>query len=168
MATRPLSPHRADGDAAAAQSGRRNGDHPLCGNATRRRRIPARIGIACVIAPVDRGAPLLFQKLELWHAALFGDGYGSVLVTALAARAFNARLGTRLTAPLYRPPQSLAMLKALIDMKLTPQFWAKTEHGSAASTTLPGRLLQGRKPTTSSSWNSPYRTEAAPFRPSRR
>lgn len=110
----------------------------------------------------------LFQKLELWRAALFGVGYGSVLVAALAARAFNARLGTRLMAPLYWPPQSLAMLKALIDMKLKPQFWAKTQHGSAANTTLPGRLPQGRKPTTSSSWNSPYRTEAAPFRPSRR
>jgi hypothetical protein len=34
-----------------------------------------------------------------------------------------------LTLPSYWPLQSLAMLRALIDMKHKPHFWAKTPHG---------------------------------------
>jgi cellulose synthase/poly-beta-1,6-N-acetylglucosamine synthase-like glycosyltransferase len=74
-----------------------------------------------------------FVSLESWHAALFGVGYGSVVVAAIVARASRARPWTLLTLPLYWPLLSVAMLGALIDMKRRPHFWAKTAHGARPS-----------------------------------
>lgn len=74
---------------------------------------------------------------ELWHAVLFGVGYGSVVAAAIAAKATHARPLTLLTLPLYWPLQSLAMLRAFIDMKRKPQFWAKTPHGRPGAAPLP-------------------------------
>ncbi len=67
--------------------------------------------------------------LEGWHAALFSVGYGSVIAAALVARATHAKIWTLVSLPLYWPLLSLAMLRALVDIKLRPSFWAKTPHG---------------------------------------
>jgi glycosyltransferase XagB len=79
------------------------------------------------------GAFTPFVSLEGWHAALFGVGYGSVLVAAIVARPPRIRLWTLLTLPLYWPLLSIAMLMALVDIKRRPHFWAKTAHGTRPS-----------------------------------
>ena len=78
----------------------------------------------------------VFGNIEAWHAALFGMGYASVIAAALVARAKHARVWTLLTLPFYWPILSLAMLRALIDMKHRPHFWAKTPHGGASLTPI--------------------------------
>jgi cellulose synthase/poly-beta-1,6-N-acetylglucosamine synthase-like glycosyltransferase len=72
-------------------------------------------------------SPLI--SLEGWHAALFGVGYGSVIAAALAAQRNRIPLYALLSLPLYWPLLSVAMLRALWEMKTRPHFWAKTPHG---------------------------------------
>jgi hypothetical protein len=69
-------------------------------------------------------------SLEGWHAALFGVGYGGVIAAALAAQRKWVPLHALLSLPLYWPLLSIAMLRALWEMKTRPHFWAKTPHGA--------------------------------------
>lgn len=84
----------------------------------------------------------LTLSFETWHAALFGMGYASVVAAAVFAKAKHAGPWTLLTLPFYWPLLSLAMLRALVDMKRKPHFWAKTPHGrprpAPASRMAPG------------------------------
>lgn len=92
---------------------------------------------------------LLLGGMEPWYSALFAAGYSSTLFAALAAGQQTGKWWA-LLSPLYWPLQSIAMLRALIEMKLRPHFWAKTPHsvtdispidvGSAASLALPPRV----------------------------
>ncbi|HVY88731.1 MAG TPA: glycosyltransferase family 2 protein, partial [Hyphomonadaceae bacterium] len=66
--------------------------------------------------------------LQGWHLGLFAAGYVGVLLAALAALG-KPRLTALLLLPLYWPLLSIAMLRALWEMKTRPQFWAKTQHG---------------------------------------
>ncbi len=75
----------------------------------------------------------LFQSVEAWHWGMAGLGYLSAVLAALTSRSKHATLGTIITMPLYWPLQSLAMLRALVEMKLKPHFWAKTQHGVTKS-----------------------------------
>lgn len=62
-------------------------------------------------------------------AALLGAGYAAAVLCALAAGGLRKRAGALLTLPAYLPLISLAMARALWDMKMRPSFWAKTPHG---------------------------------------
>src|SRR6185503_1190923 len=59
--------------------------------------------------------------LEGWHAALFGLGYGSVLAAALVSawtfKASRPGVLTLLLLPIYWPLLSLAMIKALWELR---------------------------------------------------
>jgi cellulose synthase/poly-beta-1,6-N-acetylglucosamine synthase-like glycosyltransferase len=68
-------------------------------------------------------------SLEGWHAALFGIGYGSVIAAAIAAQRKAAPVHALILLPLYWPLLSIAMIRALWEMKTRPHFWAKTPHG---------------------------------------
>jgi cellulose synthase/poly-beta-1,6-N-acetylglucosamine synthase-like glycosyltransferase len=84
--------------------------------------------------------------VEAWHVALFGLGYGSALAAALASGAKHARFVVLLTLPLYWPLQSIAMVRALYEMKRRPHHWAKTPHGAfkpAPETSVPGQSGRG-------------------------
>ena len=59
---------------------------------------------------------------------LVGIGYASTIAAGLAADRRDAKLIELFSAPLYWPLQSIAMLRALVEMKLRPHFWAKTPH----------------------------------------
>lgn len=72
----------------------------------------------------------MLHGFEAWHVTLFGLGYGSALAAALASGARHAKLLTLLTLPLYWPLQSIAMARALYEMKRKPHYWAKTPHGA--------------------------------------
>jgi cellulose synthase/poly-beta-1,6-N-acetylglucosamine synthase-like glycosyltransferase len=63
------------------------------------------------------------------YLALFGAGYGAVILCSLAARGGTGRFLASLMTPVYLPLISIAMLRALRDMKARPHFWAKTPHG---------------------------------------
>jgi hypothetical protein len=71
----------------------------------------------------------MLNGFEAWHAALFGLGYASALAAALASGAKHARPLTLLTLPLYWPLQSIAVARALYELKINPHYWAKTPHG---------------------------------------
>jgi hypothetical protein len=73
-------------------------------------------------------ASAFLSGVEAWHIAVFGLGYGSALAAAFASGAARVRPVATLTLPLYWPLQSIAMARALIEMKLKPHFWAKTPH----------------------------------------
>ena len=83
-----------------------------------------------------------FVSLEGWHAALFGVGYGGVIVAALVSKPKGLTLASLLTLPLYWPLLSHAMLRALFEMKTRPHFWAKTSHG--VKPPRPKRLARAR------------------------
>jgi cellulose synthase/poly-beta-1,6-N-acetylglucosamine synthase-like glycosyltransferase len=90
----------------------------------------------------------VFRNIEAWHVAVFATGYASVVLAALAS---GAAVSWRRLAlmPVYWPLQSAAMLRALVEMKKKPHFWAKTPHGagptvsSARATSAPGDEAQG-------------------------
>lgn len=67
--------------------------------------------------------------LQGWHAGLFGVGYGSVVAAILATRETKIDFWRFLTLPLYWPLMSIAMYRALWEMKTKPHVWAKTPHG---------------------------------------
>jgi hypothetical protein len=69
--------------------------------------------------------------LEGWHAFLFGAGYGGVIAAAIGTRQKTPALALA-TLPLYWPLLSLAMDKALWEIRTRPYYWAKTPHGAAA------------------------------------
>lgn len=71
----------------------------------------------------------MLSGLETWHVVLFGLGYGSALAAALVSGARHASPLNVLTLPLYWPLQSVAMARALFEMKQRPHHWAKTPHG---------------------------------------
>lgn len=73
---------------------------------------------------------VMLNGFEAWHVVLFGFGYASALAAALASGAKHARLLTLLTLPFYWPLQSVAVFRALIEMKSKPHYWAKTPHGA--------------------------------------
>jgi len=78
-------------------------------------------------------------RVETWHVALFGLGYGSALAAALASGEWSRKPVTLLTLPLYWPLQSVAMVRALYEMKRKPHHWAKTPHrGRGVAAPLPG------------------------------
>src|SRR5262249_26803296 len=66
--------------------------------------------------------------LEGWHLGLFIAGYASVLVAAFTA-VRRPHPKALLLLPLYWPLLSVAMFRALWEVKTRPQFWAKTRHG---------------------------------------
>jgi hypothetical protein len=70
-----------------------------------------------------------FVTLEGWHAVVFGLGYGGVVAAAVAAQRKLPPFHALLTLPLYWPLLSIAMVRALWEMKTRPHFWAKTPHG---------------------------------------
>ncbi len=70
-----------------------------------------------------------------WQFALFAAGYASTIFAAFAADKQGARAWAILS-PLYWPLQSYAMLRALIEMKQRPHFWAKTPHHIAELTPI--------------------------------
>jgi hypothetical protein len=72
---------------------------------------------------------MMLNGFEAWHVTLFGLGYGSALAAALASGARHAKPLTLLTLPLYWPLQSIAVARALYEMKRKPHYWAKTPHG---------------------------------------
>ena len=72
---------------------------------------------------------VMLNGFEAWHVTLFGLGYGSALAAALASGARQAKPLTLLTLPLYWPLQSIAVGRALYEMKRKPHYWAKTPHG---------------------------------------
>lgn len=80
---------------------------------------------------------VMLSGIEAWHVGLFGLGYGSAVAAAVASRARYANLLGTFTLPLYWPLQSVAMARALFEMKARPHHWAKTPHkayrGSASS-----------------------------------
>jgi cellulose synthase/poly-beta-1,6-N-acetylglucosamine synthase-like glycosyltransferase len=88
--------------------------------------------ILAILAAAVTGAPI-----HVWAAALLGAGYGSVIVASLATRRRRPPVLALLTLPLYWPLLSVAMIRALWEMKTRPHFWAKTPHGVAAEPTEP-------------------------------
>ncbi len=85
---------------------------------------------------------------EAWHVALFGLGYASALTAALASGASHARPLTLLTLPLYWPLQSIAVFRALVEMKRKPHYWAKTPHGIGQIATTAGPVVTAAPATT--------------------
>ena len=83
--------------------------------------------------------------IEAWHVALFGLGYGSALMAALASG--MRRPAMLFTLPLYWPLQSVAMARALYEMKRKPHHWAKTPHVAFKSATerLPSAQPEGMR-----------------------
>ncbi len=73
---------------------------------------------------------IMLSGFEAWHVTLFGLGYGSTLAAALASGCGASRPLTLLTLPLYWPLQSIAVARALYEMKRRPHYWAKTPHGA--------------------------------------
>ncbi len=71
----------------------------------------------------------VFRSIEPWHWIMFIAGYASAVVAALVSGSKQASPWILLTLLAYWPLQSWTMLRALIEMKLKPHFWAKTEHG---------------------------------------
>jgi cellulose synthase/poly-beta-1,6-N-acetylglucosamine synthase-like glycosyltransferase len=80
-------------------------------------------------------------NLELWHFGLLGLGYASAVAAAFVSGAVKTGWRSLLLLPLYWPLQSLAMLKALWEIKTRPHFWAKTSHGKARPAARPPLLL---------------------------
>ncbi len=62
---------------------------------------------------------------------LLGAGYGSVVLSALAVGGLRGRLWALATLPLYWPLLTLAMARAMWELRMKPHFWAKTPHGVA-------------------------------------
>jgi hypothetical protein len=87
---------------------------------------------APILALMALGLATQWVTLEGWHAALFGVGYGGVVAAAIAARSSMLGAVTLVTLPLYWPLLSLAMLRALWELRSRPHFWAKTPHGAGA------------------------------------
>lgn len=80
---------------------------------------------------------IFFRNIEPWHVALFGFGALSAIASAMAARSGLVSLSTLLGLLLYWPMQSWAMIRALVEMKLKPHFWAKTPHGLSRMASTP-------------------------------
>lgn len=76
---------------------------------------------------------LVFRNIEVWHWAMFGLGYISAILAALASRSKYATLWTIVSMPAYWPLQSWATIAALVEMHLKPHFWSKTQHGVTMS-----------------------------------
>ncbi|MEP7211149.1 MAG: hypothetical protein ABI740_09960, partial [Alphaproteobacteria bacterium] len=67
-----------------------------------------------------------------WSAGLLGAGYGSVLLASFATRR-KPSLVALATLPFYWPLLSVAMLRAMWELKVRPHVWAKTPHGVSPS-----------------------------------
>ncbi len=87
---------------------------------------------------------VMLNGFDAWHVALFGLGYASALAAALASGAKHARPLTLLTLPLYWPLQSIAVARALYEMKRKPHYWAKTPHGIGRTATATAPIVMGR------------------------
>ena len=85
----------------------------------------------------------VFHAIEPWHWVMFGLGYLGIVLAALASRSKHVTPWTLLTMLAYWPLQSWTMLRALIEMKVRPHFWAKTPHGLSPATGAPPRPEQG-------------------------
>lgn len=83
---------------------------------------------------------IMLAGFEAWHVALFGLGYISALIAALASGAAHARPMALLTLPFYWPLQSIAVARALYEMKRKPHYWAKTPHGAGRPAPAPTPL----------------------------
>ena len=79
----------------------------------------------------------IFQSVEAWHWIMFAAGYASAVLAAFASGSKHATPWTLLTMLAYWPLQSWTMLRALVEMKLKPHFWAKTQHGVSFATDRP-------------------------------
>ena len=79
----------------------------------------------------------VFHSFEAWHAILFAAGYASAILAALATRSKHVTPWMLLTMTAYWPLQSWAMLRALVEMKLKPHFWDKTQHGVSFASDRP-------------------------------
>lgn len=84
-----------------------------------------------LLASALAGAPV-----ASWSAGLLGAGYASVLLAAIATLR-RPSWAALVTPPLYWPLLSLAMIRALWELKLRPHHWAKTPHGFALQSTAP-------------------------------
>jgi cellulose synthase/poly-beta-1,6-N-acetylglucosamine synthase-like glycosyltransferase len=92
--------------------------------------------MALILATALTGAPV-----HVWAAALLGTGYGSVILASMATGLRPPPLFALATLPLYWPLLSVAMLRALWEMKTRPHFWAKTPHGVSAGPQAPPSTL---------------------------
>lgn len=72
---------------------------------------------------------LTFQTIEPWHWIMFAAGYLSAIAAALVSGSKHATPAMLLSMLAYWPLQSLAMLRALVELQFKPHFWAKTQHG---------------------------------------
>jgi cellulose synthase/poly-beta-1,6-N-acetylglucosamine synthase-like glycosyltransferase len=75
----------------------------------------------------------VFRNIELWHGVMFGLGYLSAVLAAITSKSKHATPWMIATMPIYWPLQSLATLRALLEMHFKPHFWSKTQHGVTAS-----------------------------------
>jgi glycosyltransferase XagB len=79
----------------------------------------------------------VFRSIEPWHWMLFAAGYLSAVASALASGSTHARPWVLLSMLAYWPLQSLAMLRALVELQFKPHFWAKTQHGVSFASERP-------------------------------
>ena len=82
----------------------------------------------------------VFRNVEPWHWIMFIAGYASAVAAALASGSKHARPWILLTMLAYWPLQSWTMLRALVEMKLKPHFWAKTQHGVSFTSDRPSPI----------------------------
>jgi glycosyltransferase XagB len=75
------------------------------------------------------GLVLPAARMDGWHIALLGAGYGSVVAAALSTEVGRRSAFAIFTLPIYWPLLSLAMVLALFDLWRRPHFWSKTPHG---------------------------------------
>lgn len=64
-----------------------------------------------------------------WHGVLLGAGFSSAVAAGLVAMALRRPILACLSSVAYWPLMSLALLRALYEIKTRPHFWAKTPHG---------------------------------------
>ncbi len=81
----------------------------------------------------------VFGGVEPWHWIMFLAGYASAVAAALVSGSRHARPWILFTMLAYWPLQSWTMLRALVEMKLKPHFWAKTQHGVSFASDRPAQ-----------------------------
>jgi cellulose synthase/poly-beta-1,6-N-acetylglucosamine synthase-like glycosyltransferase len=87
---------------------------------------------APVAAWVIAGLLTPLPGISGWYAGLLGVGYGAAVAAAIASRDASLKAHDLLGMIIYWPMASLAMLRALWELKSRPHAWAKTPHGVVA------------------------------------
>ncbi len=79
-------------------------------------------------------APVYYAGLVLWSFGNFLLWYLTVLTARIASR--DTLVFTALVVPVYWVMMSIAAVKAMWQLVVTPSFWEKTAHGLAGSAML--------------------------------